>query len=53
MYLLFETDRASDTEREHAPTTECSNCHQQVSAAESLRLGGRCVCFNCASFDDE
>jgi len=53
MYLLFESDDTHD-ERPHAHATiECSSCHQQVTTAESLRFGGRCLCFNCASFDED
>ena len=50
-----EIDNDGEPSRATVEMFECPMCHQRVPLAQSITIGGRRLCFGCASdwFDDE
>jgi len=50
-----DPDRPEEPASARVETFECSMCRRQTPATQSLVMGGRRLCFGCASgwFEDE
>jgi hypothetical protein len=50
---MFDPDDPS--QREDVETWECPMCHRDVPVRETVTMGGRRLCFGCASgwYEDE
>ena len=52
---MDDRDEKPDVTEAAQPTVVCAMCHRSVPARETINLGGRALCFGCATawFDED
>jgi len=55
MSIMTDQDDARETPESAPPTAVCAMCHRAVPATQIISLGGRPLCFGCATawFDED
>lgn len=52
---MSDSEDSTDEEKDKVEMFECPMCRRSVPALESITMGGRRICFGCASgwYEDE